>query len=34
MGRMRASIAGDDDLRALVDWLAGDLEQYGHVSCY
>jgi hypothetical protein len=34
LDRIRASIANDDELRAVVDWLAGDLKQYGHVSFY
>jgi hypothetical protein len=34
LDRIRASIASDDELRVAVDWLTGDLKQYGHVSFY
>jgi hypothetical protein len=34
LDRIRASMASDDELRAVVDWLAGDLKQYGRVSFY
>lgn len=34
LDRIRASIASDNELRAVVDWLASELRQYGRVSLY
>jgi hypothetical protein len=34
LDRIRVSSASDDELLAVIDWLAGDLKQYGYVSFY
>jgi hypothetical protein len=33
LNRIRPSI-NDDELRAVIDWLEGDLREYGYVSLY
>lgn len=34
LDRIRASLTSDGELRAVIDWLEGDLKQYGRVSLY
>jgi hypothetical protein len=34
LGRIRPTITCNDDLHIVLDWLEGDLRQYGHVSLY